>query len=240
MAASRARRPLWLDATVLVVAAIVFVTMVGLGNWQMHRLSWKLDLIDTVTARLGEAAVPAPRRPDDIESLAYLRVEVEGEFIHDQSRKVKALTELGGGSWLMTPLKTATGHFWINRGFVPTGLTSPEWTEPEGPVRLEGLLRPSEPDGTLLEKNDPSAGRWYSRDVVALSEDTGVYYPAPYFIDADHYGAEADWPRGGLTIVRFRNPHLSYALTWYAMALLFFAAMAYIIWDRLRGVSLSR
>ena len=55
-----------------------------------------------------------------------------------------------------------------------------------------------------------------------------------YFIDADHMEAEDAWPRGGLTQVKFRNSHLSYALTWYAMAALFLGAMIYVIRDRMR------
>ncbi|MEO1407625.1 MAG: SURF1 family protein, partial [Pseudomonadota bacterium] len=204
---------------------------------QMRRLSWKLDLIETIDTRLTEDAVEAPLRLDDPEDFAYLRVRATGEFQHDLSRRVKALTDLGGGSWLMTPLKTTNGHIWVNRGFVPAGLDQADWTAPEGTIDIEGLLRPSEPEGTLLEKNDPEAGLWYSRDVVALSEDTGAYYPTPYFIDADHYGDKTDWPRGGLTTVSFRNSHLSYALTWYTMALLFFGAMAWVIRDRLWATS---
>ena len=75
---------------------------------------------------------------------------------------------------------------------------------------------------------------WVSRDVAALSAVAAIDNAAPYFIDADHMGAPADWPRGGMTIIHFRNAHLSYALTWYAMALLFLGAMVYVIRDRLR------
>lgn len=59
--------------------------------------------------------------------------------------------------------------------------------------------------------------------------------PAGYFIDADQQGTPDAWPRGGLTIIDFRNSHLSYALTWYAMALLLVAGMGWAIRDRIRG-----
>ncbi|MEM8636728.1 MAG: SURF1 family protein [Pseudomonadota bacterium] len=231
----RQPRPLWVDSLILGFAGIVFVTLILLGNWQMRRLAWKLDLIETVEARRTEEAVAAPLRVDEPEDLAYLRVTATGEFQHHLSRRVKALTDLGGGSWLMTPLRTVNGHIWINRGFIPAGSEPSEWTTPTGTVEIEGLLRVSEPEGTLLEKNDAEAGRWYSRDVTALSEDTGAYYPAPYFIDSDHYGGHNSWPRGGLTVVNFRNSHLSYALTWYTMALLFFGAMAWVVRDRMKA-----
>ena len=31
---------------------------------------------------------------------------------------------------------------------------------------------------------------------------------------------DAGWPRAGLTVVRFRNQHLQYALTWFGLAVL--------------------
>ena len=71
-------------------------------------------------------------------------------------------------------------------------------------------------------------------EAAALSGLAGIE-AAAYFIDADHAAAPGAWPRGGLTILRFRNNHLTYALTWYAMALFFFAAMAWVIWDRVRS-----
>ena len=88
----------------------------------------------------------------------------------------------------------------------------------------------SEPEGTLLEKNDPETGRWYARDVVALSTDAGLSDIAPYFLDQNSDSSE--WPRAGLTHVAFRNPHLSYALTWYSMALLLAGAFGWQIFRR--------
>ncbi|MEO0752313.1 MAG: SURF1 family protein [Pseudomonadota bacterium] len=229
------RRPLWVDVTILVLASVVFVTLLALGTWQVQRMSWKLDLIETVEARAFGDAVDAPFGPVTKEGHAYLRVtSEEGVFMHDLSQRVKALTELGPGAWLMTPLQTDTRILWINRGFVPSGSEAADWTAPTGSLTITGLLRVTEPDGTLLEKNDPAAGRWFSRDVVALSEQAGLGRTAGYFIDAEHSSAEDTWPRGSLTQVTFRNSHLSYALTWYAMAVLFLGAMVYVIRDRMR------
>ncbi|MEM9708019.1 MAG: SURF1 family protein [Pseudomonadota bacterium] len=229
------RRPLWIDVLILLLAGAVFVALIGLGNWQVRRLAWKTDLIETVDARAFGEAVAAPTGPVSAETHAYLRVSVDGIFRHDLARRVKAVTELGPGHWLMTPLETGDDTLWINRGFVPMGLASSGWTEPQGPQKITGLLRVTEPGGTLLERNDPAAERWVSRDVDALSEVVGIADVRGYFVDADHGGAADEWPRGGLTNVTFRNTHLSYALTWYAMALLFLGAMIYVIWDRRRA-----
>ncbi|MEM6897680.1 MAG: SURF1 family protein [Pseudomonadota bacterium] len=227
------RRPFWVDAVILGLAFVIFVTMIALGNWQVRRLAWKLDLIEAVETRAFAAEVAAPLGPVSEAADEYRRIEATGTFDHAASVRVKAVSELGLGRWVMTPLETPDQTIWINRGFIPQNFTGTLST-PEGPQRVTGLLRITEPEGTLLERNDPATGRWVSRDVAALSDMAGIE-AAAYFIDADHAAAPAAWPRGGLTILSFRNNHLSYALTWYAMALFFFAAMAWVIWDRVRS-----
>ncbi|MEM7441154.1 MAG: SURF1 family protein [Pseudomonadota bacterium] len=227
-------RPLWLDTAILISAGVIFTVMMGLGIWQVQRLGWKLDLIEAVETRAFAEPVKAPAVPVNAADHAYMRVTLTGSFDHSASRKVKAVTELGPGHWLMTPFVNEGRVVWINRGFVHTGVLDTALTEPKGEVQITGLLRMAEVGGTLLERNRPDIDRWVSRDVVALSKAAGFSAPKPYFIDAEHMGAETAWPRGGLTKLQFRNSHLSYAITWFAMAALFLGAMIYVIWDRRR------
>lgn len=229
------RRPCWVNITLLILAGIVFVILIALGNWQIQRLAWKTDLIQRVDARAFGAPVSLPPGPVTEDSHAYLRVEAFGAFDHNNAKRVKAVTELGPGHWLMVPLKMDGATLWVNRGFVPTGTEDAALFQPQDIQRVEGLLRLTKAGGTLLEDNDPTADRWVSRDVVRLSQAVGVSDALPYFVDAYHVGGPADWPRGGLTQVSFRNTHLSYALTWYAMALLFLGGMVYVVWDMRRS-----
>src|SRR5690606_36844343 len=85
-----------------------------------------------------------------------------------------------------------------------------------------GLLRLSEPGGGFLRRNMPAENRWYSRDVAAIAAARGLDDVAPFFVDAEPGAAAGadSWPRAGLTITRFSNNHLGYALTWFALALL--------------------
>jgi surfeit locus 1 family protein len=94
-------------------------------------------------------------------------------------------------------------------------------------VTVTGLLRVSEPGGAFLRSNDPAADRWYSRDVAEMARARGLDRVAPYFLDADAAPNRGGYPVGGLTVVHFRDPHLVYALTWFALAALslFFARL---------------
>lgn len=151
-------------------------------------------------------------------------MSVSGVFLHELETAVQAVTDRGAGWWILTPLRTDQGVILINRGFVPAERKASESRlegQLQSPVRITGLLRASEPGGAFLRSNAPEAGRWYSRDVAAIAEARGLEGPvAPYFIDADATPNPGGYPVGGLTVVRFRNSHLSYALTWFGLACL--------------------
>ncbi|MEM1087427.1 MAG: SURF1 family protein [Pseudomonadota bacterium] len=221
-------RPLWADGLLLVIGAAMVAGLVWLGTWQVQRLGWKTDLIGAVNERAYGEPTQLPLRFFDPSQHAYLRVEATGEFEYADSQSVKAVTDLGPGRWVMTPLKTDWGRIWVNRGFVPSGQGDETLDQPEGDIRITGLLRKTEPKGSPLEKNRPEDRKWFSRDVAVMSETIGVSAKLTHFIDADHIGEPTAWPRGGLTVIKFSNNHLSYAITWYGLALMVLAAMVFI------------
>jgi surfeit locus 1 family protein len=212
----------------------------ALGAWQFERLAWKRELIRTVDARLRAAPASPPAWKDWRREDAYTRVMVEGVYLHERETPVQALTERGAGWWILTPLRTRRGVILVNRGFVPADLKSAR-TRPEGqtpgPVRVTGLLRASEPGGASLRANAPEDGRWYSRDVAAIARARGLDEPvAPFFIDADAAPNPGGYPVGGMTVVKFRNSHLGYALTWMSLCALSLAG-AGILWRSRRRSS---
>lgn len=220
-----------------------FATFVALGVWQVHRLAWKQALIAAVDSRIHAAptAPPAPAEwaaVDDARD-AYRRVRVTGRFDHGHETLVRAVSDLGGGYWVMTPLRTDRGFtVLVNRGFVPPEQRDPATRgipSPAGAVTVTGLLRITEPKGGFLRANDPAAGRWYSRDVAAIARAQRLGPVAPYFIDADATPNPGGFPVGGLTVVSFPNNHLSYAITWFAMAALVAGAGIVTAWRGRRG-----
>lgn len=207
--------------------SLAFIGFVWLGLWQLDRLTWKRDLISRVETRLSEDIVPAPAPSEWTEVNSandeYRRVRASGHFLHDRETLVQAVTSRGGGFWLLTPLQVEPGYtILINRGFLPPdfrGVESRIAGQIAGHVTVSGLLRMSEPGGAFLRENDPQADRWYSRDTSAISTRRGLDDVAPFFIDADATPNSGGLPIGGLTVVSFRNNHLSYAITWFALAL---------------------
>ncbi|NUS20361.1 MAG: SURF1 family protein [Mesorhizobium sp.] len=209
------------------------LVFLGLGVWQLERRVWKLDLIARVDQRIHAPVADAPGPPDwsgfSAPDYEYRHVRVTGSFADGANTLVQAVTELGGGYWVLTPMRSDGGFtVLVNRGFVPQDRKAEFQQESGGlssPTVVDGLLRISEPGGGFLRSNDPAADRWYSRDVAAIAKARGLADVAPYFIDAGVSRAES-WPRGGLTVVTFRNSHLVYALTWFALAVMLAMALA--------------
>lgn len=226
----------------LILAGLAVTGMfLGLGTWQVERRVWKLDLIDRVEARIHAEPEPAPG-PEEWAGLTaasaeYRRVRLTGRFAYDRATLVQAVTGRGAGSWVLVPLVTDRGFtVLVNRGFVPAESrerTARAAGEPEGEVTVTGLLRLTEPGGGFLRRNDPTADRWYSRDVAAIAAARGLDRApadvAPYFVDADATPNPGGLPIGGLTVVDFHNSHLVYALTWYALAVMSAAALVYAL-----------
>lgn len=205
-------------AGVLVLATAL---LVALGVWQVERRAWKHRLIATVEARLAAPPVALPPRgdwPALARDGAYTRVRATGEWLPGRPVFVQAVTAIGPGWWTIGALRTDAGVVLVNRGFVPQearGRIAP----PSGDASVTGLVRGDEPGGAFLRHNDPAHDRWYSRDITAIARARGWDTPAPFFLDAAASGA-GGWPRGGLTVVRFPDNHLIYALTWFALAAL--------------------
>jgi surfeit locus 1 family protein len=255
--------------TLAVCALLLFAGFIALGTWQLQRLQWKVELIERVEQRVHAAPVPAPGPEHwphvNAEADEYRHVRVTGTFLYELTTRVQATTALGGGYWLLTPLRSRNGYVvLVNRGFIPAKAPDRGRRDSSNETRgtrdahehqshagrgvsvVNGLLRMSEPGGAYLRNNDPAANRWYSRDVQAIAAARGLPEIAPYFMDADARQepadeksgeGSADAPIGGLTVISFQNNHLVYALTWYALALMVAGACLWVARDerRMRG-----
>lgn len=238
-------------AVIVLISLLLFATFCSLGVWQVHRRAWKLDLIAKVDSRVHRPAVEAPLRPQwpavNTADDEYLHVQASGTLLYDKQTLVQAVTDFGSGFWVLTPLRRDDGELvMVNRGFV-----LPEWRQQASaesastPVTVAGLLRMDEPKGVFLRRNDPAIDLWYTRDLQRIAAKRGLGPVAPYFIDMQAGpGAQPDPKRApvpGLTQVHFPNNHLSYLITWFALAAMTLVGAA-LLWrdEWRRGNRLKR
>jgi surfeit locus 1 family protein len=247
-----ARNPALLRRLILpaVLALVAFAVLVSLGNWQVHRLAWKEDLIARATDRPNEPVQPLPTASDwpnlDVPEGEYRPFRLIGHFLSDKEALV--FTSLpdpkgkfgGPGFWAVTPFALSEGGtVFVNRGFVPQGRERPEErgeSPSDASTEIVGLMRPSEARGTFTPSDRPEQNTFYARNVADLAAAKAISQPvAPFTIDL----VAAETPPGGLpqageTRMSFTNNHLQYAITWYGLAAALLAVFAVYVRGRLR------
>ncbi len=204
------------------VMAAMFAILVSLGVWQIHRLHWKLGLIAQVNRVLTLPPVPldtALRMGKDAE---YRHVELTGRFEHAKEAYVYGIVGGGPVYHVVTPLVTPDGRvLLIDRGIVPDELRDPakrKAGQVQGLQHVVGVWRTPDPPGLFTPQADVAHRVWYSRDVKAIAAADHVAPVAPVIVEADATPNPGGWPKGGQTVVTFRNEHLSYAITWFGLA----------------------
>ncbi len=232
----------WPRLVIVTLIALIGVAVFGgLGLWQVNRLHWKQDLIARVDSRIHADPIAAPGPSDwpgiTAESAEYQRVTLRGTFMNANEVAIYAPTDWGPGYWILTPLRRDDNTVvMINRGLVPEEFKDPATrTAPQSEQTITGLLRISESKGWLFSRdNDPVGRKWYRRDIGSITQTLGLRDAAPYFVDQDLSDAQP-WPRGGQTVVKFRNAHLSYALTWFGVMSIVIVGWSLVIRSELRG-----
>jgi surfeit locus 1 family protein len=221
--------------TLFVGAALVI--LLGLGTWQVERLAWKTNLINTISARMK--AEPRPLVGPDFGPVEeYERVRVQGEFRHDREIHLLARSLEGElGYHIVTPLADADGGtVLIDRGFVPQDKRDPATRlggQVQGPVTITGLARlPRKPGlAFALPDNRPAENMWIWLDLPRIGEVVGTPL-APFVIDADAAPNPGGLPVGGQTRLEVPNDHLQYAITWYALAVALVVMFIVYHWRR--------
>lgn len=217
-----------------VAAAILIAVLIGLGAWQLQRLQWKLGLIADVNGHIAAAPISLDAalamKADQVQ---YRRVALTGHF--DNAKEAYVFTTAEGGApvyHVLTPFLTGDGRtLMVDRGYVPKDKLSPGTRNPvSGETGLVGVWRVPDAPGAFTANPDVARHIWYARDLQGIAAADRIRLTAPVVIEADATANPGGWPKGGQTVISFRNEHLSYAVTWFGLAAgLFGVYLAYHI-----------
>ncbi len=231
---------LWPTLATLLGCAV----LVGLGAWQLHRLAWKDALVATIAARTTAPPVPLPPASAwpslDPADYAYRHVVLTGTFEHDKEARVfRPLADPKGpysglGDLILTPFRlTSGGVVIVNRGFVPEDRIDAATRaagQIGGAVTITGLMREPESRNLFTPADQPADRLWFTRDPASIAAALRVSGVAPFTLDEDASQLPGGLPQGGETVLSVPNNHLSYALTWFGLALGLVGVYAVAVW----------
>ncbi len=207
-----------------IAAAILFAILCSLGVWQLERLQWKLALIATVNGHLADAPIGLDqvlRLPAD--QAQYRPVTLHGRFDHDKEAYVFTTDAAGDAVYhVLTPFMTTDGRvLMVDRGMVTADRLAPASRAAgnvQGQTGITGVWRVPDAPGVFTPPPDLAKRIWYARDLAGIAAADHLSLAAPVVIEAGPAPNPGGWPKGGQTVVSFRNQHLSYAITWFGLA----------------------
>jgi surfeit locus 1 family protein len=220
----------WWWKTLVVIAAMV--VMAGLGNWQLDRLEQRRAYNAQLLAKLESEPIridggPLPETPAE---LVDRKAVVSGRYDYARQIAIKNQTHEGQpGAFLVTPfmIEGSDHAILVNRGWVPFREGTPERWEQfhEGEaLSLIGHLQRSQqlPEGTSTGSIDNPQLEWFRLDIEKIQPQM------PYTLMPVSFNVALEEGRHVTTLpVRIEpvtelneGSHLSYALQWYAFALI--------------------
>ncbi|HEX6845174.1 MAG TPA: SURF1 family protein [Actinomycetota bacterium] len=215
-------RPVLRRAVLVGIGIVVAAVCVRLGVWQLDRLEQRRASNDAV--RTGLAAEPttlaAAMQADDP---AYRRVVVTGVFDATHEVILYGRTQEGRpGDHVLTPLVVSDGEaVLVDRGWIPF---EPDRSVPvegpaaavEGDVTVEGFLVRSEDTG---EDTGPTIDTIQRIDLERLGSQM-PYRLAPFALQLERQSPAVDAPVPAPRPDLPEGPHLSYAIQWFAFAVI--------------------
>ncbi len=234
MASLRHSRGFW--PTLMTIPALIL--LVGLGVWQLERKVEKEALLASIAAGFAASPVSLPDRIDDPKAWAYRPVTVTGTFDHAHELYLYASNLAGDhqpGYHVVTPLdRGGAPAVLVDRGWVPENLKDPKTRtegQIEGKVTVHGISRVSSGAGPFTPDPEPAKRLWFSNNIPSMAAALGEAV-SPILVQADATPNPGGYPVGGQTRINIPNNHLSYALTWFGLAIAL--AVIYVVYLRRR------
>jgi surfeit locus 1 family protein len=220
MSSGRRFRPTFWPTLFTIPALLV---LIGLGAWQVERLQWKNELVETFDTRIAQPPVDAPLSIESMKTWQYRRVELVGVYQHEKEILMTGRTfEGSAGFHVLTPLLLNDDRIIIvNRGWIPEKLRAREKrpeTLVDGLVTVEGILREDKRRGPFVPDNEPKNEVWLYVDTNEMASHREIVPVAPYYVDAIRDPGPYVLPIGASAEIVVRNEHLQYAATWFLLA----------------------
>ena len=209
--------------------ALLVVTMVNLGFWQLHRLDEKQAFNARVTEQIAKPVLDYSQKFPSPAAAEWTRVKVTGRY--DTSKAITIINRSQDGTAgydIAIPFINEDGTvFLVNRGFVPLAVQQPETTTQV--VSIIGYLRATQRRGAVgaIDSTDTTNTEFQRFDLPLIAKATHREILTTSYLQVIEESPTSDtqWPSAVAMPVLDEGSHLSYAVQWF-----FFSATALTAW----------
>lgn len=211
----------------LIIGLAGIAVLLSLGFWQLSRLAEKEAQIAEIAAQITAAPATLPARPQPARD-RFMPVAVSGRFTGDAVHVLASQRAAGTGTHLIALFETDDGRrILVDRGFLADADRA-RLDGQGGPATVLGNLHWPRDADRYTPAPDLARGLWFSRAVA----------PIAAHLDTEEVlvVARAETPAPPalrpvpVSIEGIRNDHLEYAITWFALALVWAGMTVFLMW----------
>ena len=192
----------------------------SLGIWQIVRLNWKLDLINSIENSLKSEPVSFAGN----DPVNFKKISFEGIIDNSKIIYLYSLNENGEpGFDIVNPINIENKSYLINRGWIPRDFKSNKYITSE--TNFKGILKLKSKFSYFKPDNDIKTNYWFTLNDEDLLAYTGKNF-SPFIIN-DISNETRPYPKTKKIGANISNNHLKYSLTWFSLALSIFLIYLY-------------
>lgn len=221
-------------------AFVLFWVLIGLGIWQLHRLTWKEAILAAIHTAEISAPVPLPANPTPFEKVIITgswvpgKAALYGDQVHDGPRG-----PIPGGELIM-PFQAQNGKLWlVDLGWVPQQKPV-ALAMPDGVTTAVGYLHAPIAPGLFAGADQPAAGLYYSLDPARMAAGMRLGEVAPFTLIAmgPLPPPGSNLPQPAQHLPEPPNNHYEYALEWFGFAGVLVFQFIFFARERLKDAEL--
>ena len=208
-----------------VATLFALAILLTLGTWQLQRRAEKHQMLAQIASRQAAPSVPVEILLPTGDYAAFRKATAMGQFDHAREAFVfAARTDHGPtqpGFKIITPFNLFSGDtILVDRGWVSNvrrDSQTRQQGQPPAQIEIEGVLqRPAKPTA-FTPPPDAARRIFYARDSIAIAKALAINLKTPLIFEATSRSAGGPQPLVSTTAIP--DNHLSYAITWYGLAL---------------------
>ena len=192
----------------------------SLGFWQIIRLNWKLELIESINTSIKSDPVTF----NGYDPKNFLKIKFDGIVNNEDIIYLYSLNENGEpGFDLINPITINNKNFLLNRGWIPRDQKNNDFSISN--KKFSGILKLKSKFNYFKPENDIQENYWFTLKDEDLTKFTGLSF-SPYIIFEINESSDS-FPITKNIEANLSNNHLKYSLTWFSLAISIFLIYLY-------------